>query len=192
MKALFDKIGQIYQWITDTYNAILANVDLLLNLKANVEKDYSELLDTLKTLTQDEQEFVDRAKNLKVHLIRADVIFEFINEIRTGELKKFCVDQIGALQTTLTQTLDQILSVGSASGAFTSKGIFIINWIRKIILIWAAIGVVVETLKGIVPVVQAIKDKLHTFEDVILPQTNPRIRLKKTISARQGKLHAAT
>jgi hypothetical protein len=189
----FGKIGELVQSIEDTYNAVVANVDVLLNLKATVQSDFAQLVVQLKELTASQQAFVDRAKHLKSHLVRADVIFEFIDEIRTGELKKFCVDQIGTLHSTLTDTLDQLAAVGGQRGSFlTARGVFVIQWIRKIILVWAVLGVMVDTLKGIVPVVEAFKNKLEKFEDVILPQTNPRFRLKKTISARQGKLHAST
>jgi hypothetical protein len=187
----FGKIGDLLQWVNDVYSAIVANVDVLLNLKANVQNDMTQLVDQLKELTASQQAFVDRAKHLKSHLVRADVVFEFIDEIRTGELKKFCVDQIGSLQSTLINTLDEIVSAGTSASAFTSRGIFVIQWIRKLILIWAAIGIAIDTLKGIVPVVQALKDKLEDFESVILPQTNRRFRLKGTISAREGKLHAS-
>jgi len=192
----FGKIADLWNWIVQTGQAIYSDVELIVNLKSVIADDFKNLIDTFRELTKDQEDFADRVKKLKSSCVRADVIYEFINEIRTGELKTFLVDQLDSLRLEWSGSIDDAVQWGQASGLLKTGQLGtqnpVLKWIQAILKIVVSIAALVHALHGIQPVVQALKDKLESFEKVIMKQTNPRIRLKKTISAREGKLHAAT
>ena len=192
----FGKIADLWNWIVQVGQAIYSDVNLIVNLKSVIADDFKALIDQFRTLTAEQKDFADRVKNLKSKAVRADVIYEFINEIRTGELKTFLVDQLDSLRLSWTGDIDDAVAWAQASGLVKSGQLGttnpVLKWIQAILKIVVSIAALVHALHGIVPVVQALKDKLDSFEKVIMKQNNPRVRLKKTISARQGKLHAST
>jgi hypothetical protein len=190
--SIWGNIKQILLWLeflVDTIGTQLQAIDLL---KQIVRDDLQEITDELKKIVADEQSFVDRAKHIRVHVIRADKIFSLWEEIRSGDLKTFVTDQIEPLGPTIAKALDDFLQSGRQVGATktTGPGAAIINFIHKFVVAWSQVAAIVGVLKAIVPILQAIRTKLTEFESIIMPQTNPRVRLKKTISAREGKLHA--
>jgi len=194
--SFFGKIADLWNWITETGTAIYSDVELIVNLKSVIADDFTQLIDQFRELTADQQDFADRVKNLKHRCVRADVIYEFINEIRTGELKQFLVDQLDSLRLEWTGSIDDAVQWGQSAGLIKTGQLGttnpVLKWIQAVLKIVVSISALVHALHGIVPVVQALKDKLDQFESVIMKQNNPRIRLKKTISARQGKLHASS
>jgi hypothetical protein len=125
-------------------------------------------------------------------VIRADKVFQLWEDIRSGELKTFLIEQITPLQNNVLGSIDSFLQTGQQVGALKTVGPggAIINFVHKIAAAWAQVLVVVGILKGVLPIIKAIRAKLSEFESIIMQQGNPRIRLKGTISARQGKLHA--
>lgn len=189
----FGKIADLWSWITETASAIYSDVELIVNLKSVIADDFTQLIDTFRELTADQQDFADRVKKLKSSCVRADVIYEFINEIRTGELKQFLVDQLDSLRLSWSGDIDDAVQWAQSSGLVKTGQLGtsnpVLKFIQSVLKIIVSITALVHALHGIVPVVQALKDKLDQFESVIMKQTNPRIRLKGTISARQGKLH---
>jgi hypothetical protein len=192
----FGKLADLWNWITQVGQQIYSDVELIINLKSVIADDFQNLIDQFRTLTAEQQDFADRVKNLKSKAVRADVVYEFINEIRTGELKRFLVDELDSLRLSWTGDINDAVQWAQASGLVRSGQLGttnpVLKWIQAVLKIVVSITALVHALHGIVPVVQALKDKLDSFEKVIMKQNNPRIRLKKTISARQGKLHAST
>jgi hypothetical protein len=189
----FGKIADLWNWITQIGQTIYSDVNLIVNLKSVIADDFAALIEQFRHLTAEQQDFADRVKNLRTKAVRADVIYEFINQIRTGELKTFLVDQLDSLRLSWTGDIDDAVQWAQASGLVKSGQLGttnpVLKWIQAVLKIVVSIAAIVHALHGIVPVVQALKDKLDSFEKVIMKQNNPRIRLKKTISARVGKLH---
>jgi hypothetical protein len=187
----WNKISEYVHYLELLGKEALLLVGVILDIKAEVNADFEGLLQELKDALQESTDFAQRVKTLRTHAIRADIVFQFIEDLRTGELKKFCVDTLGTMHSDLAHTMDEIAAAGSSLKILKNPGVGVLNFLSKIITIWSAIATIVKALHGIVPVVKAFADKLAEFEGVIMKQTNPRIRLKKTISARQGKLHAS-
>lgn len=189
----FQKLADLWDWITQVGTEIYQTVNLILNIKAVIADDFKTLIDTFRTATAEQKDFAERVKNLKTHCVRADVIFEFINEIRTGELKTFLVDTLDSLRLTWSGDIDDAVKWAQSSGLIKRGTLGTVNpvlrWIQAILKLVGAVAAIVHALHGMIPVVQALKDKVDSFEKVIMKQNNPRVRLKKTISARAGFLH---
>lgn len=186
---LWGKIGELLNYLQSLAQAVIDQIELTVNVKAVVQEDMKALVEEWKLATERSLDFADRVKNLRAHAIRADTIFEFVDDIRTGALRDWVETEIGSLQSTFSSTLEEISTIGSQLHILRNPATGLINWIVAIRKVWVMIDAVVQALHKFTPILQEINDKLATYEDVIMPQTNPRIRLKKTISARQGKLH---
>ena len=174
----FQKIGALIQWITDTAQAVIEEVQLILAIKSVIQDDFQSIVNDLRDLTAQEQDFAERVKTLRSKVIRADVIFEFIDQIRTGDLRKFCVDELQALQTGFKSSISDALQAGQNVGIIKSGQLGttnpVIKFMNALVSVYSAIAAFVhglETLKG---VVHDIKEKLDSFEKVILQQNNPR------------------
>jgi hypothetical protein len=191
-QSIWGNIKEILLWLEFLVDQIGAQIILIDTIKGLVKSDLQEIITELKGIVEDEQNFVERAKNIRVHVVRADLVFKLWEDIRSGELKTFYLEEIVPLEHTILGAIDNFLQTGQQVGVLKTRGPggAIIDFIHKIATAWAQVLVVVGILKGVVPIVKQIRAKLSEIESIIMQQGNPRIRLKKTISARQGKLHA--
>jgi len=190
-QSIWGNIKEILLWLEFLVDQIGAQIILIQVIKDLVHKDLQEIADELKGIVEDEQNFAERVKTIRTHAIRADKVFQLWEDIRNGELKKFFTDQITPLADTIIGVIDRTLQSGQQVGALKTVGPggAIIDFIHKIAVAWGQVLVVTGVLKGVVPIIKAFRQKFSEFESIIMQQGNPRVRLKKTISARQGKLH---
>jgi len=191
-QSIWGNIKEILLWLEFLVDQISNQITLIETIKDLVKSDLQEITTELRGIVEDEQDFVERAKHIRVHVVRADKVFQLWEDIRSGELKTFFTDQIQPIEDTVIGAIDGFLQAGQQVGIAKTvgPGAAIINFVHKITTAWAQVLVVTGILKGLVPIIKAIRAKLSEFESIIMQQKNPRIRLKKTISARQGKLHA--
>ena len=192
-QSIWGNIKEILLWLEFLVDQIGAQIILIQTIKDLVKADLQSIADELKGMVEDEQNFVERVKHIRVHVIRADKVFQLWEDIRSGELKTFFTDQITPLQDTIIGVIDRTLQSGQQVGALKTVGPggAIIEFIHKIAVAWGQVLVITGILKGVIPILQAIRKKLSEFESIILQQGNPRMRLKGTISARSGKLHGS-
>jgi len=193
-QSIWGNIKEILLWLEFLVDQIGAQIILIQVIKDLVHADLKEIADELKGIVEDEQNFVERVKTIRTHVVRADKIFQLWEDIRNGELKTFFTDQITPLSDTIIGVIDRTLQSGQQVGALKTVGPggAIIDFIHKIAVAWGQVLVVTGVLKGVVPIIKAFRAKFSEFESIIMQQGNPRIRLKGTISAREGKLHAGS
>ena len=148
-------------------------IDQIEQVKSEVKSEFHTLIEAAKEATKDSADFVDRAKHLKSHLIRADLVFKLIDEIRTGELKKFAVDTMQELDGDVAATLTEVINTGRSIGVLKTQSSFVTT-LLKILGIWLQIKKIVVTLHNILPVIEQVNAKLKEFEGIILPQKSKR------------------
>src|SRR5436305_3774012 len=171
---LFDWLDNIWQNILDFLNDAWSEVEKIEALKEVVRDDFKELVQTCKDLTQDTEDFKDRIENLRSHVIRADTVFELIEQIRTGEIKKFVVENMVQMESIYNSTLSEFASVLKDLQVFKSGPSALIDNIKKIYTVWVGIEKVVVLLNGVVPVLQDLQNRIERFESTIMPQTSQR------------------
>jgi hypothetical protein len=193
-ESIWGNIKQLLLWLEFLVDTIGNQIILIQTIKDLVKSDLAEIKAELQGIVDDEQNFVERAKHLRSHCVRADKVFQLWEDIRSGELKTFFQEQIKPAEDQFLTAIDGFLQTGQQVGILKTRGPggAIIDFIHKIAVAWTQVLAVVGILKGMLPLVQAIRSKLSEFESIIMQQGNPRVRLKKTISAREGKLHAST
>jgi hypothetical protein len=191
--SIWGNIQQILLWLEYLVDQIGNQIVLINTIKELVQTDLHEITLELQGIIDDEQNFVERAKNLRRHCVRADKVFQLWEDIRSGELKEFFLEQIKPIESQLVTAFDDFLQSGQQVGAFKTvgPGSAIINFVHKIVVAWSQVLAVIGVLKGMLPLVKAIRAKLSEFESIIMQQGNPRIRIKGPISARDGKLRNA-
>jgi len=190
-ESIWGNIKTILLWLEFLVDQIGNQIIVIQTIKDLVKSDLQEITDELQGIIDDEQNFVERVKTLRTRLVRADRVFQLWEDIRSGDLKAFFLEQIKPAESQLLTAFDDFLQAGQQIGATKNigPGSAIINFIHKIVVAWSQVLAVIGILKGLVPLVKSIRAKLSEFENIILQQGNPRIRLKGTISAREGKLH---
>lgn len=142
-------------------------------------EEFIQLIDELKGAIGDANEFADRAKHLKTKLVRADIAFELINDIRTGKLFKFIHEEMEKLRSVFLESAEEFLTSiqkVKTSEAVTQVGKFkdILDFVRKVRAIYGKLAILVHTLRNLVPIVKEIREKLMHYEDIILPQNTDR------------------
>jgi hypothetical protein len=164
------------------------------NVKSEVKTEFDDIITQAKDLTKESKDFADRVHNLKSKLVRADLVFELLDEIRTGELRNFAVNSYNDLNTNFAQTLQEVIATGQSIGTLRSAS-GLISTLAKILGVWIQVGKIVHTLRNVLPVIQQVEAKITKFEGIILQQTNRRKIEKladgKAIKIRVGKLHAS-
>jgi hypothetical protein len=174
----FGKISDIWHWITDTADAVINEITLILTIKSVISDDFQSIINDMKELTAESEDFANRVKHLKTKVIRADVIFEFIDEIRTGELKRFCVDELQALQSGFSSAVSDALAAGQGAGIIKTGTLGttnpVVKFIKATTQIFVMIAKFVHGLDALRTFVKDIKDKLESFEKVVLQQNNLR------------------
>jgi hypothetical protein len=192
-QSIWGNIKEILLWLEFLVDQIGLQIIVVQTVKDLVKTEIEAIRTELQGIVDDEQNFVERAKNIRTHVIRADKVFQLWEEIRSGELKTFLKDQLEPLETGVLGAFDGFLQSGQQVGVLKTRGPggAIIDFIHKITVAWTWVLQILVILHGMVPVIKAIRAKLSEFESIIMQQGNPRVRLKKTISARQGKLHAS-
>lgn len=174
----FGKIADIWKWITDTASAVINEINLILSIKSVITDDFQSIINDMKELTAEQVDFADRIRHLKTKVIRADRIYQFIDELRTGELKKFCVDELQALQNSFGSAVSDALAAGQDIGLIKTGTLGttnpVIKFIKAVTSVFTRVAAFVHGLDALKNVVKEIKAKLESFEDVILQQNNVR------------------
>lgn len=185
----FPKIQEYIDYVSTVVKTCLVLVETILNIKAEVKQSFTGLVQEFRDALKESTDFADRIKNLRSKAIRADVVYQFIEDLRTGELKRWFEELVETFHSELSATFDAIAADAIALKIFKNPASGVVKFLAGIAQIFIMIDKAVKVLHGLLPVVQALGQKLAEFEKVIMKQNNPRIRLKKTISARAGKLH---
>jgi hypothetical protein len=177
----FDKIHAFIQWIEDAWNGIVALVEDLVDIRSIIEDDFNATVATFKDLTQETQDFAEKITTLKRRVIRADEIFQLIEEIRTGELKEFLVDTLGELKGETQNAFNDALSAGQSLGAFRTGQLgspnAVVEFVKRIVTVAALLAKFVHALKAIQPALEKINQKVAEFEGIILSQSRPKVKV---------------
>jgi len=178
-------IDDLFSFFSSLFHQSSFVINEIEQVKSEVKAEFAGLIAVAKEATKDSADFVDRAKHLRSKLIRADLVFKLIEEIRTGELKRFAVDTMRELDGDVAATLTEVVETGRQIGLLKTQSAFI-HTLLKILGVWLQIKKVVVTLKNILPVIQQVNDKLKEFEGIILPQTSARTKATETYYKRNA------
>jgi phage-related protein len=168
--SFLDDLFSFFQGLFQQSNIVINEIE---SVKGEVKADLDGIIQTAKDLTKSSQDFANRVKHLKRHVIRADIVFEFIDDIRTGKLRDFAVDTYNDLNADIAQTLQEVIATGKSIGLLKTQSGFI-KTLLKILGIWLQIAKVVHSLRNILPVIQEVQQKIERLESVIMPQNSPR------------------
>ena len=182
LKDFIDKLRAIWQWIMDTVNGLIEEIGELVDLRAIITEEFQEIIDDVKELTEESGDFAERLKTLKTKVIRADLIFQFLEELRTGELRDFFVIELQSIRDSATSSIEQALSDGEELGII-KPGSFgstnpILKVVRAIINAFRDVAKIVHALRAVEPAVRRIKDKLLEFEDIVMRQDRPKVKVE--------------
>jgi hypothetical protein len=185
---LFGKLGAIFtaigNFLKSFWDSETKFFQFFFSLQDSVEKARQQI-DDFKHWEFDVDQFRTRVISVpraweQVKELKADVV-----DLYTGKLQK--------LEGELKQFLAQFQP--SSSPPVGADADALANTSLKINQVVAALNAVATILEDILDFTQAIDDikkKLQDINTFTLQQGNSRVRLKKTISARVGKLHAGT
>lgn len=162
----------------DDFDAIVADYNLIkMNMQAEIEKIQNFKLEP-------------HLNTRVIHVPRAiEGIHDMVNEVKdaltdiTDEIIAPIHDLILVWKTesaVLSQSLDKPSGMARAS-----------SFLHSVETSIHQIRVAMDGAKDLTDLATTITDQLNGLNVLFLPQGNPRIRLKKTISARDGKLHAS-
>lgn len=155
----------------------------IITLKARIHKDLEDIVLVAKGIYADEQAFLDRAKHLKKHVIRADVAFEFVNDLRSGKLKDFVFRDLVFAQSAVADAFDEVVNELDSirkdvpgAGKVFNFALFekYVQGARAIYQGYEIIQTITNTLRDLKPVLQEIRDVISRYEGVIMPQNSRR------------------
>lgn len=179
--AFWNKIGDVINWVKDAFNGIVSAVHDLVDIRSIITDDFNQTMETLRELTKESEDFVERAKNLKKHVIRADEVFKLIDEIRTGELRKFVTETLASFQSGTQNAFNEALNAGQGLGLFRSGQLnspnAVVQAVQKIVAFAIRVTAFVHALKELVPVIQAVQKQIEQIESIIMPQTRPKVKV---------------
>ena len=172
-------LDNIWNAITSFLSEIESSVTDVINIKEIAREELASLLKDLKDATKGLEDFEQRIKTLRSHVIRADVAFKLIDEIRTGELRDFVTNTLEDLRKTILTSLEEGIQAGQDLRVVKSSGPInlvksIINLIQKIYKGYAIVTAILHALHQIVPIVHSIAQKLEDFEKIVMPQDSAR------------------
>jgi len=186
LQAVFSAIGNFFSRAVVDVSGVLSDLQAMHDdwqeLKANLQTE----VEKLKTF-----EFDVRWKSRVINVpIAIDQIRDLIDEIfhqlidkldSIFEPLKDLAGEIQELGRQQTQTEDQVTLLAKIQGGIGFVQIAIHN-VREAF----------DAAKDVTELFLDITNRIEHGSDLFLQQGNPRVRLKKTISARSGKLHAST
>jgi len=172
-------LDNIWNSITSFIGEIESSVTDVLNIKEIATEELAALLKDLEAATRGLKDFETRAKDLRHHVVRADIAFKLVDDIRSGALRDFVTNTLGDLRKTILSTLEEGIAAGQEFRVVKSSGpinVFkaFINLIQKVYKGYAIVTAVLHALHQIVPIVDSISKKLEEFEGIIMPQTSRR------------------
>jgi len=184
-------LDNIWNAVTGFLAEIESAVTDVLNIKEIANEELTALLAELDEATKSLQDFEHRVKTLRGRVIRADIAFKLVDEIRTGELRAFVTNTLGELKSTILTTLQEGIDAGQNFRIVKSSGPInlvkgFINLIQKVYKGYAIVTVVLHSLRAIVPIVHSIAKKLEEFEGIIMPQNSARSRTTETYYKRNA------
>jgi hypothetical protein len=187
---MFKALQDFWNSLVSEFNKTLFLVDVLKTLQDDVKAEAAEIVNEIKGIETDTNDFIERAKHIKTHVIRVDVAINLVNDIRDGKLKDF----VSSLRDEFFPKIQEMLQiVHDTTQQFSSlsKITNISGVVIKLISVWSKIEEIVKVIAGVVPILQQIHDKLTELESSILQQSNPRATHKGKARVRVGKLHAS-
>jgi hypothetical protein len=185
LKSVLSAIGSFLQSFFSVWDVSIEDVDVIRSdfeiIKGNVQAEIAKL-----------QNLHDPAwKNRVIHVPRAIEAAHDLVELVRDHLFTRAHDVLEPLhelvllyqseKATLQQTMDKPNGLVRAS-----------SFLHSVETALHQVRIAMDAAKDVSELANDITDKLNGLELLFLPQGNPRIRLKGTISARDGKLHAAT
>jgi hypothetical protein len=184
-------LDDIFNAVANFLGEIESAVTDVLNIKEIAQEELTTLIADLTKATSSLKDFEARVKTLRGRVIRADIAFEFIDEIRSGELRDFVTTTLTDLKSTVLSTLDGVISAGQEFKVVKQSGPInivksFIGLIQKIYKGYAIVASLLHALHQIVPIVEKISAKLETFEDIILPQDSVRTVVTDTYRKRNA------
>lgn len=177
LKKLFD---EVIGYLRKGADEVISQTQFLLDIKEEVKKETEAFKKEAENIFREAEEFKHRVKHLKSKVIRADLVFELVHDIISGELKKFCLEEVAKIADIGTTALDKIVDEAKGLGAVkTSAGGSLggpigkfVEVISKTIRVWTAIGRIIGVLRGLTPVLKEVQRKLEKIEKIILKQTS--------------------
>ena len=120
--------------------------------------------------------------------IAIDQVRDFITKVPEDMIDKFksLATDLRALKDSLSGEAHQV----SAEGGGGAGLVKVISWMSLLDQSFQRLDNFVDELQVIVTDIDDLVKQIESLDTLFLQQGNPRVRLKGTISARQGKLHA--
>lgn len=176
---LWDQVRQWVAWAEALIGAIIDQTELILQAKELVETDLAQALEAIRTATEVADDLEEKIKTLKKRVIRADLIYQLIDDLRTGALKDLFVDDLQTVKDDISGFLsDASAAISNASPSITkSKSNVILDILHKVFQVWAVLGRIAQFLQKVQPVIQDITDLLKKIDDIILEQNRPKLKV---------------
>lgn len=190
----WNKLGQFFQGIKDEVVTIISGVfgeiENVLSLKSILQEDFNNLVEKLKEITEDSTDFADRVKKLRGKLIRAEIAFEFVEDIKTGKIKDL-IDELVEVKDNVASNLDEAVSSAQKIGAIKATGFgkVIVEVFHKVTEVYTIVVKFVHACQTLVPIFEEIAGLLERYESIVLQQKNPRKSVTEKSYIRIGRLH---
>jgi hypothetical protein len=183
-------LDNIWNAVTGFLSEIESSVSDVLNIKEIATEELSSLLKDLNNATKGLKDFEHRVKTLRGRVIRADIAFKLIDEIRTGELRDFVTNTLGDLRQTILSSLEEGIAAGQQLRVVKSGGPVnlvksIIDLIQKVYKGYAIVTAILHALHQLVPIVHSITQKLEEFEGIVMPQNSDRSKVTESYYKRK-------
>lgn len=173
----FSFFSDIKAAILDLLSSVEQTVSDVLNIKEIAQEEFKQLEADFDEATKDFEDFEERVKSLRTKVIRADIAFELVDNLRKVNFRSF-KDQIAELKTSVLDNVGEFVKEAQDVGAAKTVGPItavskIIGFIRGIGTAWKLIAFVTHALRAIPPIADQMVKELHRLESIVMQQTKP-------------------
>jgi len=187
LQTVFSAIGHFFTSYFSAAERIASSIDSICSKVEALVKNVETEVQAVKDFKFDPK-WKSRVINVPTAI---DKTREFFLDT-PAELKDLFKSLAEDLRNLVAGLKDRAGEIGGVDVQGTSGSglIKVVVWLEVLQEIFDRIEAFIDSLQVIVDDIKKIIHFFETLDTIFLQQGNPRVRLKKTISARQGKLHA--
>jgi len=175
-------------WWDDTWNSIVGQfdgiveaVEEVLNIKEIAIEEFDAVIEEMSEVAKGSEDFAERVRTLRGKVVRADVAFQLIDDIRSGQLRQF-LKIFQDLKVTFDSGFQEVLEAGRNIGLVKSTPTGgpaqvlskVLDVIHGICKGYKILAVTAHAMHEFVPIIKEIREKLDGYEDIIMQQGNQR------------------